>query len=35
MLVLTLDEEKTADALLTEIAEGSANYQASKEPADE
>jgi uncharacterized protein (TIGR02284 family) len=35
MLVLTLDEEKTADALLTDIAESSANYKASTEPADE
>jgi len=30
--VLTLDEEKTADAKLTEIAESQANYDASTEP---
>jgi len=35
MLVLTLDEEKTADAKLTEIAEGQANYDASTEPAED
>jgi uncharacterized protein (TIGR02284 family) len=34
LLVLTLDEEKTADALLTEIAEGQANYDASRETDD-
>jgi len=33
-LVLTLDEEKTADALLTEIAESYANEQAANEPAE-
>jgi len=33
LLVLTLDEEKTADAILTEIAESQANYAASNEPA--
>jgi len=33
-LVLTLDEEKTADAKLTEIAEGQANYDASTESAE-
>jgi ferritin-like metal-binding protein YciE len=31
LLVLTLDEEKTADAKLTEIAESQANYDASTE----
>jgi uncharacterized protein (TIGR02284 family) len=35
LLVLTLDEEKTADAMLTEIAENHANYEASTEPASE
>ncbi|MDN3550223.1 ferritin-like domain-containing protein [Mucilaginibacter aquaedulcis] len=35
LLVLTLDEEKTADALLTEIAESQANIAASNEPAEE
>jgi uncharacterized protein (TIGR02284 family) len=35
ILVLTLDEEKTADALLTDIAENHVNYEASTEPADE
>jgi uncharacterized protein (TIGR02284 family) len=34
-LVLTLDEEKTADAKLTEIAENQANYQASTEPVED
>ncbi len=34
LLVLTIDEEKTADALLTEIAENHVNYEASKESAD-
>lgn len=33
ILVLSLDEEKTADALLTEIAENHVNYDAGKEPA--
>jgi len=33
-LVLTLDEEKTADALLTEIAENHVNYDAGNEPAN-
>jgi uncharacterized protein (TIGR02284 family) len=33
LLVLTLNEEKTADAILTEIAESQANYAASNEPA--
>lgn len=31
LLVLTLDEEKTADGKLTEIAENQANYEASTE----
>jgi uncharacterized protein (TIGR02284 family) len=35
LLVLTLDEEKTADAKLTEIAESQANYEASNERADD
>ena len=35
LLVLTLDEEKTADAKLTEIAEGQANYEASTERTDD
>lgn len=35
LLVLTLDEEKTADALLTEIAESQANVAASNEPAED
>jgi uncharacterized protein (TIGR02284 family) len=35
LLVLTLDEEKTADALLTEIAENQANFAASNEPAED
>jgi ferritin-like metal-binding protein YciE/sporulation protein YlmC with PRC-barrel domain len=35
LLVLTLDEEKTADAKLTEIAESQANYDASTERADD
>jgi uncharacterized protein (TIGR02284 family) len=34
-LVLTLDEEKTADAKLTEIAENQANYAASTERAED
>jgi uncharacterized protein (TIGR02284 family) len=34
LLVLTIDEEKTADALLTEIAENHVNYEASTEAAD-
>lgn len=34
LFVLTLDEEKTADAKLTEIAENSANHDASTELAD-
>ena len=34
LLALTLDEEKTADALLTEIAENHINYEASVEAAD-
>ncbi|MDB5004499.1 MAG: hypothetical protein JWQ34_2724 [Mucilaginibacter sp.] len=33
-LVLTIDEEKTADALLTRIAENHVNYEASTETAD-
>ena len=33
LLVLTLDEEKSADALLTEIAENHVNYDAGNEPA--
>ncbi|WCT14927.1 transaldolase [Mucilaginibacter jinjuensis] len=33
LFVLTLDEEKTADAKLTEIAETRSNYAASTEPA--
>jgi ferritin-like metal-binding protein YciE/sporulation protein YlmC with PRC-barrel domain len=33
LFVLTLDEEKTADAKLTEIAESQANYEASTERA--
>lgn len=35
LLVLTLDEEKTADAKLTEIAENQANYEASIERAED
>jgi uncharacterized protein (TIGR02284 family) len=35
LFVLTLDEEKTADAKLTEIAESQANYEASTESAEE
>jgi uncharacterized protein (TIGR02284 family) len=35
LFVLTLDEEKTADAKLTEIAESQANYEASTEPAED
>jgi uncharacterized protein (TIGR02284 family) len=34
LLVLTIDEEKTADALLTRIAENHVNYEASTEAAD-
>jgi uncharacterized protein (TIGR02284 family) len=34
MLVLTIDEEKSADALLTEIAENHVNYEASTEAED-
>lgn len=34
-LVLTLDEEKTADALLTQIAENHVNYDASRENSDD
>lgn len=34
LLVLTIDEEKSADALLTEIAENHVNYAASTEAAD-
>jgi len=35
LLVLTLDEEKTADGLLTEIAENHVNYDAGHEPSDD
>jgi ferritin-like metal-binding protein YciE len=35
LFVLTLDEEKTADAKLTEIAESQANYDASTEPTED
>jgi ferritin-like metal-binding protein YciE len=35
LLVLTIEEEKIADALLTEIAENHVNYDASTEPAEE
>lgn len=35
LLVMTLEEEKTADALLTEIAENHVNYEASTERADD
>jgi uncharacterized protein (TIGR02284 family) len=35
LLVLTIDEEKTADALLTEIAENHVNYDAGNEPLEE
>ncbi|MEO6520586.1 MAG: DUF892 family protein [Mucilaginibacter sp.] len=35
LLILTIDEEKTADALLTEIAENHVNYEAGTEPTDE
>jgi len=35
LLVLTLDEEKTADALLTEIAENHVNYDAGHESSDD
>jgi uncharacterized protein (TIGR02284 family) len=34
ILVLTIDEEKSADALLTEIAENHVNYEASTEAED-
>lgn len=34
ILVLTIDEEKTADALLTEIAENHVNYEASTEASE-
>jgi uncharacterized protein (TIGR02284 family) len=34
LLVLTIDEEKNADALLTEIAENHVNYVAGNEPAE-
>jgi len=35
LFVMTLDEEKTADSILTEIAESQANYAASNEPAED
>ncbi|SDF74657.1 conserved hypothetical protein [Mucilaginibacter pineti] len=35
LLVLTIDEEKSADALLTEIAENHINYEASTERAED
>jgi uncharacterized protein (TIGR02284 family) len=35
LLVLTIDEEKSADALLTEIAENHVNYEASTEPSED
>lgn len=35
LLVMTLDEEKTADSLLTEIAENQANPDASRETAED
>jgi uncharacterized protein (TIGR02284 family) len=35
LLVLTIDEEKSADALLTEIAENHVNYDAGNEPAED
>ncbi|GAA4321416.1 hypothetical protein GCM10023149_21270 [Mucilaginibacter gynuensis] len=35
VLVLTLEEEKIADGLLTEIAESQANYDAANEPAED
>jgi uncharacterized protein (TIGR02284 family) len=35
LLVLTLDEEKTADGLLTEIAENHVNYDAGHERSDD
>jgi len=35
LFATTLDEEKTADAKLTEIAENQANYAASTEPAED
>jgi uncharacterized protein (TIGR02284 family) len=35
ILVMTIDEEKSADALLTEIAENHVNYEASTERAED
>jgi uncharacterized protein (TIGR02284 family) len=35
ILVMTIDEEKSADALLTEIAENNVNYKASTERAED
>jgi len=35
LLVLTIDEEKSADALLSRIAENHVNYEAGKEPAED
>jgi len=35
LLVMTIDEEKSADALLTDIAENHVNYEASTERADD
>jgi len=35
ILSLTIEEEKTADALLTEIAENHVNYDAANEPAED
>lgn len=35
ILVMTIDEEKTADALLTQIAENHVNYDAGNERADD
>jgi len=35
LFVMTLDEEKTADGKLTDIAEGQANYAASNERTEE
>jgi len=35
ILVLTIDEEKSADALLTQIAENHVNYDAGRERADD
>ncbi|MBD1395517.1 DUF892 family protein [Mucilaginibacter glaciei] len=35
LLVMTIDEEKTADALLTQIAENHVNYEASTERAED